>query len=74
VTALSSLARYDATTLDPESLLDVDIILSVCAGLIMVDAEASLSWDTPQLRNSLCERVPGHGVACLAQASWARDY
>ncbi|KAJ7087125.1 hypothetical protein C8R44DRAFT_650220, partial [Mycena epipterygia] len=32
----------DSTSLDPEDLLDIDIILSVCAGLIVVDKEASV--------------------------------
>ncbi|KAJ6595809.1 ankyrin repeat domain-containing protein, partial [Mycena vulgaris] len=32
----------EATSLDPDNLLDIDIILSVCAGLIMVDETASV--------------------------------
>ncbi|KAJ7117123.1 hypothetical protein C8R44DRAFT_571521, partial [Mycena epipterygia] len=32
----------DATSLDPDNLLDISIILSVCAGLVIVDKTASI--------------------------------
>jgi hypothetical protein len=32
----------NATSLDPDNLVDINIVLSVCAGLIIVDEEMSV--------------------------------